>query len=105
MKTQTKIIGLIKKSDLDTNLLKYIEITTSIKQLETEKAKLKAALIKSYFEKIPVYQSKDGTIVASYTSQLRNLFDNDKFKDAHADLYDEFSYEQTVMYLTVKRNN
>lgn len=105
LKTQTKLVGLIAKNNMDTSLTRYMEITDSIKALEAEKAKLKTALIKSYFESNAVYQNKDGSIVASYTAQVRHLFDNEKFKDAHSDMYEEFSYEQTVYYLKVNRGN
>ena len=98
----TKLVSIIKKSELDTKLSNYKEICESIKALESQKESLRNALIKSYFESNPTYTSKDKLIIASYMPQDRTCFDSKHFKEVNPALYDEFSYTQTVHIFTVK---
>lgn len=99
MKDQT----LIKKSGIETELLRYDDLNRQIKTLEAQKELLRKALIKSYFENKSVYESK--ILIATYMPQDRNLFDNKHFKDEYPKLYDEFTYKQTVYILCVKTLN
>jgi DNA integrity scanning protein DisA with diadenylate cyclase activity len=106
--TATKVralVGLIKKSELETELARYEALNLQIKELTAQKDRLKNSLVKSYFEKNPTYKNKDGSLVATYLPQDRTCLSNQELKEAFPKIYEEFSYQQTVYMFVVKTIN
>lgn len=96
MKTTAKM----NKSDLEIELAHYNELSIQIKQLESEKERLKKSLINAYFEKNVVFKGK--SFIATYMPQERTNFKNGDFKEVYPDLYDQFSVKQTIYIFSVK---
>jgi len=92
----------IKKSDIESEIENYKELSIQIKALEAKKERLKASLVKSYFASNDEYINKDGVTLATYRSQIRQAFSTTDFKEAHPKLYEDFTKPQKLFVFLVK---
>lgn len=86
--------AIIKKSNLESELLRYKKLNEEIKILTVEKELLKKALVKSYFESNHVYASKDGAVMASYMPIEVTRLDTKMLHEEQPNIYDKYSYTQ-----------
>ena len=103
MKNTAKLVSLLKVNEIESAIERYKDIDEQIKVLESKKDLLKQSLVRSYFAKNDSYFDQDGLLVATYKSQIRQVFNTTDFKRDHLDVYNQYTQPQEIHVFLVKK--
>lgn len=96
------MLSRIKKSNIETELARYKEISEQIKALKEQQDNLKNSLITSYFSRHDEYKNKAGIVLATYKAQIRAILDTVSLRTEQPKIYAKYCNDKTVFTFLVK---
>jgi hypothetical protein len=86
----------------ETKLNRMKELSTKMKELEAEYDMLKKQVIDEHFITSEEYRTTKGLLLASYKAQEMIQFQQSKFKNDHADIYNLYSEKKIIHKFLLK---